>query len=74
MKKRDLTQAQFDYACQREGYVKSGVLGYYSLPAPHQNTSVSIWNAGKRRRDQLNYLRRMYRKHAGRVEAKGGAA
>lgn len=52
--KRDLTQAQFDEKCERLGFRKVGFMGYYELA--DGRVSVSVWNAGKRRRDQLRYL------------------
>ena len=55
--KRDLTAAQFSYACQREGFRSEGMFGYY-VALPGTSVRVSAWNAGARRRDQLNYLRR----------------
>jgi hypothetical protein len=55
---RDLTRAQFWAACERAGFTRTEVsfMGYYRLAPPFQNTSVSILNAGDRRRDQLAYL------------------
>jgi hypothetical protein len=55
---RDMTQRQFDEACAKLGFVRhsGGLFGYYTLPSPKVNVSVSIRNAGKRRRDQLAYL------------------
>ena len=50
----DITKAQFKAACKRHGFVSAGYLGYYSLP--ETTVSVSVLNAGKRRRDQLAYL------------------
>jgi hypothetical protein len=54
--KRDLSSAQFWAACNREGFKPQGFMGYFSLPGTA--ACVSICNAGRRRRDQLNYLRR----------------
>lgn len=54
---RDMTRPQFDAACERAGFKPAGFMGYYVLPLPGVGRhSVSIWNAGKRRRDQLAYL------------------
>lgn len=50
---RDLTQAQFDAACKRRGFISSGFMGYYDVG---HNTSVSVLNAGHNRRAQLAYL------------------
>jgi hypothetical protein len=53
--RRDLTDAQFRYRAAKLGFKPEGFLGYWRL-ASNPNISVSIWNAGKRRRDQLRYL------------------
>jgi hypothetical protein len=53
MAKRDMTKAQFQAACKKHGFVKEPFMGYYRLPS---GTSVSIWNAGPSRREQLAYL------------------
>lgn len=58
---RDLTKAQFDAACERRGFKRTGFMGYYEIG---YNTSVSVLNAGRRRRDQLAYLIR----EAGKAE------
>ena len=52
---RDMTEAQFDAACERAGFEPQGYLGYYRLPVPGRR-SVSVYNAGRRRRDRLAYL------------------
>jgi hypothetical protein len=53
---RDMTQKQFDEACQRHGFEPRGFMGYYRIT---KRVSVSIRNAGPKRRDQLAYLLRM---------------
>lgn len=60
--KRDLTKDQFEYRARKLGCTKAGFMGYWELP--ESKTSVSVWNAGSRRRDQLNYLKREIRRHA----------
>ena len=55
MRTRDLTKAQFDAACQRNGFRAVGWLGYYDLGLSVQ-VHCSILNAGSRRRDQIAYL------------------
>lgn len=52
---RDMTQAQFAEACERYGFKPEGFMGYYRLPGPY-HICISVWNAGKRRRDWLAYL------------------
>lgn len=49
---RDLTQKQFDKKCDEYGFIKQPFLGYYNLGIPGKHICSSIWNAGKRRRDQ----------------------
>lgn len=51
---KDMTQVEFGAACVRHGFRTTGILGYYSLPGTQ--TSVSVLNAGGRRRDRLAYL------------------
>jgi hypothetical protein len=55
-----MSQAAFARECEKRGFRGHGVLGYYDVG---HNTSVSILNAGPRRRDRLAYLI----KQAGRV-------
>lgn len=50
----DMTTAQFKAACKRRGFVDMRIMGFYSLP--ESGFHVSVWNVGKRRRDQLAYL------------------
>ncbi len=52
--KRDLTAAQFKYRAEKLGFRSDGFLGYWKLS--DGRTSVSVLNAGSRRRDQLRYL------------------
>lgn len=59
-RKRDLTAAQFEHRARKLGCTPEGFLGYWKLP--DRSTCVSVLNAGRRRRDQLNYLRRKIRK------------
>ena len=58
MRKPDITETEFDTILQKEGFGRMGYLGYTSLPDPFRSVSVSVLNAGKRRDDQLAYLRR----------------
>lgn len=51
---RDMTQAQFDRACEKRGFVRQGFLGYYCLA--DTSVRVSVTNVGTRRRTQLAYL------------------
>ena len=51
-----MTQREFDAAVERGGFKSQGVFGYYRLPVPGTHVSVSILNAGPRRRDQIAYL------------------
>ena len=48
-----MSQAAFARECEKRGFRGHGVLGYYDVG---HNTSVSILNAGPRRRDRLAYL------------------
>ena len=50
----DMTKRQFRAACKRRGFIPRRYFGNFSVPGT--NTSVSVWNAGDRRRDQLAYL------------------
>jgi len=59
---RDFTEKQFLDRLEKYGFGKPEFMGYVSLPEPFQNTHVSIWNAGKRRRSQLSYLLKEYDK------------
>jgi hypothetical protein len=63
MKTRDMSQSQFDAACARRGFKRQGFFGYYDLNIPEQRVSVSILNAGTKRRAQLAYLIRQQDKH-----------
>lgn len=54
--KRDLTAEQFHYRATKLGFKPGGFMGYWQLP--NSTLSVSVWNAGTRRRDQLRYLLR----------------
>lgn len=56
-KKRDLTEAQFRAACEREGFRPQPFMGYFDLGIPGHKYHSSVWNAGPRRRDMLAYLR-----------------
>lgn len=57
---RDMTKAQFDRECADREFKPQGFLGYYQLP--DGCGSVSVHNAGTRRRSQLAYLIQMHRK------------
>lgn len=57
---RDMTQAQFDWECDKRNFRPQGFLGFYSLP--DVSLCVSIENAGSRRRSQLAYLIDEHRK------------
>ena len=63
-KKRDLTAAQFHARAVKLGFRPTGVFGYCNIT---ETVSVSVWNAGERRRDQLAYLIREHKKHAQRA-------
>lgn len=52
--KRDLSRTQFVNRANKLGFKNEGFLGYWKLT--DGRTSVSILNAGSRRRDQLRYL------------------
>ena len=52
---RDMTQRAFDAACERRGFKPHGCFGYYELGA-ESRVSVSVFNAGERRRDKLAFL------------------
>jgi hypothetical protein len=69
MNKRDLSQAQFEYRATKLGFKKGYFMGYWSL-ASVPSMNVSVWNAGKRRRDQLRYLIAEDKKWAKREQAK----
>lgn len=58
--KRDLTLDQFNYRAKKLGFTPEGFWGYWKLS--DGRTSVSVLNAGARRRDQLNYLKHEDRK------------
>lgn len=53
---RDMSYRQFREACERAGFVSTGVMCYYRLAPPVDNTSVCVLNAGDRLRDRLAYL------------------
>lgn len=50
---RDMTQKQFDDACNRRGFKPAGFMGYYDIG---HGRHVSALNAGSNRRNQLAYL------------------
>lgn len=54
MKRRDLSQAQFEARARKLGFQKE-FMGYWRL-ASAPNVHVYPRNAGDRRRDQLRYL------------------
>jgi len=69
---RDLSNRQFRAALKRHGMTEGGVMGYVDLGIPGQWVSVSKWNAGTNRRDQLAYLlraRERYEKEAEKLRA-----
>jgi hypothetical protein len=53
--KRDLSKSQFEYRARKAGFTPDGFLGYWKSP---NGISISVLNAGKRRRDWLPYLLR----------------
>ncbi len=63
---RDLTQKQFDEACERHGFRSVGVMGYFQVTP---SVSVSAYNAGTNRRAQLAYLIKQQAKHEKRAES-----
>jgi len=63
MKTRDMSKAQFDQRTRELGFRTDGFMGYYRLPEPFSNCSVSIFNAGPSRRAQLAYLLREFERH-----------
>lgn len=56
MKTKDMSVGQYHSALDRYGFKPCGFLGYYRMPPPHESQSVSVLNAGDRRRDRLAYL------------------
>ena len=69
MAQRDLSKGQFSEACKRYGFEPTGFMGYYALPKPLNNTHISIWNAGDKRRAQLAYLIQQWHKEEERQPA-----
>lgn len=65
---RDMTKGQFREACKRHGFKPAGFMGYYELSG---GVSASLFNAGKRRRDQLAYLIRENEKWKAKRKAEG---
>ena len=57
---RDMTQKQFEAALKRNGIGPCKFMGYHKIS---KHASVSVWNAGDKRRDQLAYLIEQKRKH-----------
>lgn len=66
--KRDLTQEQFEHRATKAGFRKGGFMGYWGL-ASVPECHVSVWNAGKRRRDQLRYLMQCDKRETERLAA-----
>lgn len=62
---RDMSKAQFEEALARHGMRHVGFMGYVELGIPGRRVSCSLWNAGKRRRDQLAYLLREKERYEG---------
>jgi hypothetical protein len=58
---RDMTQREFDAACQRYGFKAKGFAGYYALPC---GVETSILNAGPTRRARLAHLIETERRYA----------
>lgn len=54
--KRDITEQRFKELCEANGFKSEGFWGYYSIG---NGVSVSVLNAGERRRDQFAYLLKM---------------
>lgn len=69
-RKRDLTQAQFEYRLQKAGWTREGFMGYWKAPS---GIAVSAWNYG-RRRDALREMARIDREHAARKQRAQRAA
>ena len=52
---RDMTERQFQAACERHGFRAVGFMGYYALP-PDGTRHVCALNGGRSRRAMLAYL------------------
>jgi len=62
MSKNNLTIGQFNKRVEKYGFRPCGFLGYYNLPKPYDNRSVSVLNAGDRPGAWLAYLIAQWRK------------
>lgn len=51
--KRDLSKAQFEHRARKAGFTPQGFLGYWKSA---NGISISVLNAGTRRRNWLPYL------------------
>lgn len=54
-KRKDMTQKEFDAACEKWGITPDGPIGYFRVTS---SRSVSIWHpdAGRTHREKLKYL------------------
>jgi hypothetical protein len=61
MRKRDMTQAEFNAACKRHGIGPHEFFGYHQVTGTPGGGGLNVcaYNAGSRRRDQLAYLLKM---------------
>ena len=64
---RDMSEKQFRKKLEAMGFENSYFMGYWRLPKPLNNVSVSGWNGGRSRREQLAYLIERYEKHRDEV-------
>ena len=65
--RKDISAKRFNTLCQENGFIPEDFWGYYKIG---NGVSVSVLNAGSRRRDQFAYLLEMKRKHS-RLPARG---
>ncbi len=66
--KRDLTKDQFEYQARKLGFSPQGFMGYWMHDT--YKTAVSVFNAGRRRRDWISYLRKNAKQFAERAALK----
>lgn len=67
--KRDLSRAQFEARCAKEGF-RRAMLGYWYV-LPEDSLMVYAANAGPNRRSQLRYLLQAREKHTRAVAVEG---
>jgi hypothetical protein len=66
---RDMSKAQFLSRAAAYGWKPAGFMGYFRRELPDGGAvSVSVWNAGDRRRSQLAYLIAAGEKHEREAE------